>query len=93
MALNVKILEEKKNKIIFELDGDTHTVAAAMTKELWNDDKVKASGYTIDHPLLGHPQFVVETDGEEPRKAVSAAAKRLAKAAEKLSGIAAKELK
>ncbi len=93
MVLNVKILDEKKNKISFEIEGDSHTLSAALTKELWNDKSVKAAGYNVDHPLLGKPTFTVETDGEDPKKVVSAAAKRLAKAAEKLSEQASKELK
>ena len=93
MALNVKIIEEKKNKIQFQVEGDTHTLSAAIAKELWNDDKVKAAGYEVNHPLVGKPVFTVETDGEEPRKAVQAAAKRLVKTTEKLRDIAAKELK
>ena len=93
MALNVKILDEKKNKLIFEIEGDTHTLSGALTKELWTDKSIKAAGYHVDHPLLGKPTFTVETDGEDPKKAVAAAAKRLAKTAEKLSEQASKELK
>jgi DNA-directed RNA polymerase subunit L len=93
MALNVNILEEKKHKLVFEIDGDTHTLAAALTKELWNDEHVKVAGYNVDHPLLGKPKFVIETDGADPKKIVSAAAKRLSKAAEKLRDAASKELK
>ena len=93
MALSVKILDEKKNKLIFEVEGDTHTLAGALTKELWNDSSVKAAGYHVDHPLLGKPVFTVETSGEDPKKAVAAAAKRLSKTAEKLSEQAKKELK
>jgi len=84
MKLNVKILEEKKNKIQFEIEGETHTLSAALTKELWTDEHVKAAGYKLEHPLLGKPTFVVETEGEDARKAVSAAVQRLAKQSEKL---------
>ncbi|MBI4151154.1 hypothetical protein HY492_03440 [Candidatus Woesearchaeota archaeon] len=91
MALNVKILDEKKNKVTFQIEGDTHTLAGALTKELWTDSSVKAAGYHVDHPLLGKPAFTVEAD--DAKKAVSAAAKRLAKTAEKLSEQAKKELK
>ena len=91
--VNVKILEEKKHRLVFEIEGDSHTLAAALTKELWNDEHIKVSGYNVDHPLLGKPKFVVETDGADPKKAVSAALKRLGKLAEKLSDNAAKELK
>ena len=90
--MEVKMLEEKKNKIIFELDADAQ-IAAPLAKELWNDSHIKAAGYNIDHPLLGKPKFVVETDGEDPRKAVTAAAKRLNKMAEKMADVASKELK
>ena len=93
MELNVKILEENKGKVIFEMEGETHTLAAALTKELWTDKSVKAAGYKLEHPLLGKPTFVVETDGEDARKAVSAALKRLSKQSEKLSAQADKELK
>ena len=93
MELNVKILDEKKNKIQFEIEGETHTLAAALTKELWQDEHVKAAGYKLEHPLLGKPTFVVETEGEDARKAVSTAIKRLIKQSEKLKETAAKELK
>ena len=92
MKLNVKILEEKKNKIQFEIEGETHTLSAALTKELWADEHVKAAGYKLEHPLLGKPTFVVETEGEDARKAVSAAVQRLVKQSEKLRDMA-KEIK
>jgi len=93
MTLNVKILEEKKNRLVFEIEGDSHTLAAALSKELWNDEHIKVAGYNVEHPLLAKPKFVVETDGAEPRKLVSAALKRLGKQSEKLRDTAAKELK
>lgn len=93
MAIQVKILEEKKHRLVFELDGESHTLAAALTKELWNDEHIKVAGYNVEHPLLAKPKFVVETDGADPKKLVSAAAKRLHKMTEKLRDSAAKELK
>ena len=91
MAMNVKILEEKKTKIVVELEGDTHTIPAALVKEAWNDKTVKAAGYHVNHPLLGKPAITVESD--DAKKALQAAAKRLAKESEKLSEQAGKELK
>jgi DNA-directed RNA polymerase subunit L len=91
--MEIKILEEKKNRLVFALEGDTHTVTSALRTELASDEHVKAAGYHIEHPLLGHPQFIVETDGANPRKTVVAALKRLAKTAEKLSGDSESELK
>jgi len=91
--MNLKILEEKKNRLVFTIEGDTHTVTAALRAELASDENIKAAGYHIEHPLLGHPQFIVETDGASPRKTVIAALKKLAKNAEKLGEQASSELK
>lgn len=91
--MDIKILEEKKNRLVFALEGDTHTVTSALRAELSTDEHVKAAGYHIEHPLVGHPYFIVETDGANPRKTVTAALKRLAKQADKLGSDAASELK
>ncbi len=77
--MEIKVLEEKKNRMVVSVSGETHTVCNALVKELWNDSHVKSAGYRINHPLAGVPTVMVETDGEEPRKAVSAAIKRLKK--------------
>ena len=77
--MELKILEEKKNKLVVELDGETHSFCNALKKELWNDKSVKSAGYNIEHPLVGIPKIVVETDGKDPKKALIDAAGRLAK--------------
>ena len=91
--MEVKILEEKKNRLVFAIEGDTHTVTSTLRTALASDEHVKAAGYHLEHPLLGHPQFIVETDGANPRKTVIAALKRLAKDADKLADEATSELK
>jgi DNA-directed RNA polymerase subunit L len=88
--MEIKILEEKKNRLVFEVKGESHTICRALQKELWNDSHVKAAGYNIDHPLVGVPKFVLETDGADPRKTVSSAIKRLQKTAEKFKEAAKK---
>ena len=80
--MEIKVLEEKKNKLVVEIEGETHTLCNALVKELWNDKHVKNTGYKIDHPLVGKPNLMVETDGADPRKTISAAVKRLVKASE-----------
>jgi len=78
MELNV--IEDKKNRMVFEIKGETHTFCNILRKELWNDKHIKIAAYSIDHPLLGIPRFIVETDGkEEPKEAVREAVKRLKK--------------
>ncbi len=81
--MEVKILEEKKNRLVFNMEGDGSTIANILKKELWNDEHVKAAGFNIEHPLINVPTFIVETDSEEAKKAVSAALKRIAKSVEK----------
>ena len=91
--MNVNILEEKKNRLVFSVDGDTHTIMAALRAELASDEKVKAAGYNIEHPQKGRPTFVVETEGAEARKVVAAALRKLAKTSAKFAEEAQKELR
>jgi|TARA_Y100000034_G_C6893287_1_gene411373 DNA-directed RNA polymerase subunit L len=78
--MEVKILEEEKGFIKIEIIGEDHTLANALRKELWNDSHVKVAGYNIDHPLVGNPVLIVETDGkEDPKKALNSAVDRLKK--------------
>ncbi len=82
--MQVTILEDKKNKLVFELDGDKHTLPNLLKDELNVDEHVKIAGYNVDHPLVGKPRFILETDGADPRKTLNAAVKRLGKTFEKL---------
>ena len=90
--MEVKILEEKKNRLVFTLEGDGSTISNMLKKELWNDDHVKVAGYNVEHPLINIPTFIIETDGADPKKTVSAAIKRISKQVEKFKE-ESKELK
>jgi len=81
--MEIKILEEKKGRLVFNIEGDGSTIANMLKKELWNDEHVKASGFNVEHPLINVPTFVLETDGADPKKTVSAALKRIGKQVEK----------
>jgi DNA-directed RNA polymerase subunit L len=82
--MEIQVLEEKKNRLVFELEGEGHTLSNALRKELWNDDHVKVATYAIEHPQVGKPVFTVETDGEDPKKTIQNAVKRLQKTLQKL---------
>ncbi len=82
--MELKVVEEKKGKFIFELPGADYGLVGAIRKELWNDEATKAAGYSVEHPLIGVPRFLLETSGEEPRKVLRSAIKRLKKELEKL---------
>lgn len=77
--MEVNILEEKPKRMVFEIKGEDHTLANALREELWKDESVKVSAYNIDHPLIGVPKMIIETDGKEPRKALKDAISRLKK--------------
>ena len=90
--MEVQILEDKKDRIVFEIQGQSHTLSNALRKELWNDEHVKTAAYAVEHPLLDVPRFVLETDGADPRKTLQAAAKRVQKQLEKIKA-EAKQIK
>ena len=83
--MEIKILEDTPKKLVFELKGEGNTLCNALKKTLWANKHVKVATYSIEHPLIGVPKMVVETDGEvKPRKALSDAVDRLQKDADKL---------
>lgn len=76
--MDVKVIEDKKDLLIFELPGLDHTFCNHLKKELYNDTAVKEATYTIDHPLVGTPKFLLHTDGKKaPRTVLKDAVKRI----------------
>lgn len=82
--MELKLIEDKKTKLVLEVHGEDHTLVNALTDELWNDDSVKVAAYRIDHPLIGIPTMIVETSGKDAKDVLSKAAQRLGKDAEKI---------
>jgi len=92
--MEINVIEEKKNRLSFELKGQGNTFCNILKDELWNDKHVTVATYTIKHPLLGIPFMIVETDGRKsPKQALESAAERVADKADKLRKEAKKELK
>ena len=82
--MEIKILDDKKNKLIIEVKGANHTLCNALKSELWNDKHVKIATYSIRHPQISMPQIIVETDGEvSPKNALINATQRIHKVNEK----------
>ncbi len=80
--MEFKVLEDSKNRLVFELRGETHTFCNVLKEELQAIKGVVIATYTIDHPLVGTPKFHLETKGIEPREALKDALKQLKKKAE-----------
>jgi DNA-directed RNA polymerase subunit L len=77
--MEIKIVEKAKKRLVFDLVGTDHTFSGALKRELWNDKNIKVAAYNIEHPLIGIPRFIIETDDKDPEKSLTDAVKRLQK--------------
>jgi DNA-directed RNA polymerase subunit L len=92
--MEITILEEKKNRLYFEVPGAGHTLCNALKLELTNDEHVKVATYAIRHSETSNPKMIVETDGEvEPRKAIQSAIARLKKSNDKFRAMVKETIK
>lgn len=91
--MEINIIEDKKNKLVFEIKGVTHTFCNILKEELYNNNNVKIATYAIRHPLIGIPRFIIETDGADPRKVLNDAAQKIKKQFEKFEKDVIKEVK
>lgn len=80
--MQFKVQEESAQKLIFDLENETHTFCNILKEELRQIKGVEIATYHIDHPLIGVPRFHLETKGIEPRKALKMALKAIQKKAE-----------
>ncbi len=82
--MKIDVLEDKKGRLVFEIDNMGHTYLNILKAELWNDNHVKVATYSIRHPEISKPKFILETDGDEsPKAALNGAISRLKKINEK----------
>ena len=78
--MKLTIIENKAQKMVFELEGSDHTLCNSLKDELQLNDSVSVSTYTIGHPMVGKPKFFIETKkGEKPIDAVNKAIDALKK--------------
>ncbi len=91
--MELNIVEEGKNKLLLEVEGEDHTFCNALKNELLNDSHVKVATYNIKHPLVSNPVLIVETDGKSPKSVLEAAAKKLGKLVDKFKKDYSKEIK
>lgn len=91
--MEVKVIENKKNRLLFELKGADHTLCNILKTEMWNDEHVKVATYSVKHPQISSPEFIVETDTSvTPKSALTSAVNRLKKASDKFRKEIANEL-
>lgn len=68
--MEIKILEEDKNLLVFQLVGADHTFCNALKKELTSVKGVDIATYAIEHPQVGIPKMHIETKGATKPKNV-----------------------
>jgi len=78
--MEIKVVEEDKNKLVVEIAGEGHGFVNALKKELNKDKNVKAAGYNISHPLVGVPKLIIHA--KDPKKKLADAANTVKKQAE-----------
>ena len=75
--MELKIIEDKKDLLRFELKGESHTLCNMLKQELTKDKEVQYATYSIAHPLIGIPDFIIKTKSITPREALKKAIKGL----------------
>lgn len=89
--MEIKVLENKASRLVFQLVGSDHTFCNALKRELNETKGVTVATYAIEHPQIGIPKFLIETaDKVKPIDAVSAAIKSLEKQNKEFSAAFAK---
>ena len=78
--MEVKVLEKKANKLVFQLVGTDHTFCNALKKELNETKGVEVATYAIEHPQIGIPKILVQTESKvKPADVLLKAVKSLQK--------------
>lgn len=92
--MEVKVLESKANRLVFQLIGADHTLCNVLKKELNETTGVEVATYAIEHPQIGIPKVLVETSKSlKPVDALSKAAKSLEKQNKEFSSAFSKAFK
>ena len=92
--MKINVIEDQKNKLVFEIEGVSHGFCNILKEKLLEDSHVKTATYRVEHPLVNVPQILVETDGSaSPRNAILSAVKKLKTVADSTKKELSKELK
>jgi len=92
--MEIKVLEQGKKKMIFNVLDYEHETLNFLKNELWNDSNVEAAGYQIEHPLKNTARFVVETKANAaPKAALLSALKKMKKTNDKFKAAISKSIR
>lgn len=77
--MELKAIEQEKGKLKVELIGETHTLCNLLRNELNENKSVEMAGYHLEHPMVNNPILFVETEKDDPKKALSNACSSIKK--------------
>ena len=70
--MKLNIIEQSKRRLVFELADADNTFCNILKKQLQEDKAVSVATYSIKHPLVGVPRFIIETTtAKTPKKALA----------------------
>lgn len=72
--MNLKVLQNTKNELKIEIQGEGHTFCNLLQHALLQDRGVEMAGYDVPHPLIPSAILYIRTKREtSPRKALERA--------------------
>lgn len=77
--MELKVIEQEKGKLKVEVIGETHTLCNLLRNELNENKSVEIAGYHLEHPMVNNPILFVETEKDDPKKALSNACSSIKK--------------
>jgi DNA-directed RNA polymerase subunit L len=80
--MDLNVLEKKKDKIIVEVRGESHTLLNLLREKSWKAG-AKQAAYMLEHPYLAQPKIVVSA--KDPKKVLTSAAQMVADEAKEFS--------
>ena len=79
--MDIKIMQQDKNLLKFEVIGDKHTITNMLREKLFEDGEVSMAGYDKTHPLQDSAIFILKTTSKDAtsvlKKAISSLKKEL----------------
>lgn len=68
MSMEIEVLENTKNRLRFQIVGETYTLANLIAKKLWDEEDVVVSGCNLEHPQISNIELLIETQKKDPKK-------------------------
>ena len=75
--MEVKLVEENKEKGTIKIEVDDATLVSLINENLWRGKKAEYAAWVKDHPYLSKPELVVKA--KDPKAALVAAAEQVVK--------------